>query len=122
MDQGLAKGIQEGASPLLAWWGWAVEAMGLGFIRMGAGRALLGVFWVVVVYHMSHWSNIIEVLGQDDSVFPLSVKRPAQAFPINVFVGGPSPFVLVTQVFLVEGLCASPSKFSLEFVGDGAML
>ena len=122
MGQGLTKRVQKSVSPFLTWLGRTVEEMCLGFIRLRARRALLGVFWVVVVYHMSHWSNIIEVLGQDDSVFPLSVKRPAQAFPINVFVGGPSPFVLVTQVVPVEGLCASPSKFSLEFVGDGAML
>ena len=94
LGQSLAKGVQEGASPLLAWWGWTVEEMGLCFIRVGTGRALLGVFGVVVVHHMSHWSNIIEVLSQDDSVFPLSVKCPAKAFPINFFVGRLSPFIL----------------------------
>ena len=30
--------------------------------------------------------------------------------------------MLFTQVLPLERLCASPSEFSLEFVGDGAML
>ena len=74
------------------------------------------------MHNMSYWSNVIEVLCQDDSVFPLPIKCSAQAFPVNVFVGGLSPCVLVTQIGLVEGFCASSSEFSLEFVGDGTML
>ena len=96
--------------------------MCLGFIRLRAGWVLLGVFWIIVVHYVSHGSNIIEVFSQDDSVFPLSVKCPAETFPINVFVGRLSSFILFAQVPPVFRLSASPFEFSLEFVGDGAML
>ena len=121
MGQGLAKGVQEGASPLLAWLSRTMEEVSLSLIWLGARRALLGIFGVIFVHHMSHWGNVIEVLGENNSVFSLAVKSPSQTFPVNVMIGGLIPFVLFAQVLPVEGLCASPLKLSLEFVGDCAM-
>ena len=59
MGQGLAKSVQEGASPLLARWSRTMEEVSLGLIWLGAGRTVLGIFGVIVVHDMSHWSNVI---------------------------------------------------------------
>ena len=63
--------------------------MGLSLIRLGAGRALLGVFGVILagVTHVTNWDDVIQVLlGELDCVFLLSVESIYQTFPINILI------------------------------------
>ena len=79
--------------------------------QAGSKKASLGVFRVIVMYHVAHWSNVIQILGEQDSVFLLSVKSLSQTFPVDVLISRIFPFILVThaQMLPIEGLSAGPS-------------
>ncbi len=67
----------------------------LGFIRLRAGRALLGVLGIITVNHVTNWDDVIEVFGEYGSVLPLAIESSSQALPVHIRISSIIPLIFV---------------------------